>query len=159
MSIGMLALMVWVAVSIQDLRSTRNHPFMFSLAALFMLFFLPKVVIILFHGLEDLIEGGRWLFDKLTPGDPVSTGRADHTAEVPVPSRPCAVGHPFAGVLYGITHGRRNFRIERVHLNAPNLPRSLRWAPHRAHQRSASGQLSERHGHRAKAWTSSTRSA
>ncbi|MBK6628124.1 MAG: metallophosphoesterase [Flavobacteriales bacterium] len=121
-SIGMLALMVWVAVSIQDLRSTRNHSFMFSLAALFMLFFLPKVVIILFHGVEDLIEGGRWLFDKLTPGDPVSAGepitRLKFLSQVGL----ALSAIPFAGVLYGITHGRRNFRIERVHLSAPNLP-------------------------------------
>lgn len=121
-SIGMLALLIWVAVSIQDLRSTRNHSFMFSLAALFMLFFLPKVVIILFHGLEDLIEVGRWLFDKLTPGDPVATGepitRLRFISQVGL----ALSAIPFAGVLYGITHGRRNFRIERVHLNAPNLP-------------------------------------
>ena len=121
-SIGMIALLIWVAVSIQDLRSTRNHSFMFSLAALFMLFFLPKVVIILFHGLEDLIEVGRWLFDKLTPGDPVATGepitRLRFISQVGL----ALSAIPFAGVLYGITHGRRNFRIERVHLNAPNLP-------------------------------------
>lgn len=122
LSIGMLALLVWVAVSIQDLRSTRNHSFMFSLAALFMLFFLPKVVIILFHGLEDLIEGGRWLFDKLTPGDPVSTGepitRLRFLSQVGL----ALSAIPFAGVLYGLTHGRRNFRVERFHLDTPNLP-------------------------------------
>ncbi|MBK9273773.1 MAG: metallophosphoesterase [Flavobacteriales bacterium] len=122
LSIGMLALLVWVAVSIQDLRSTRNHSFMFSLAALFMLFFLPKVVIILFHGLEDLIEAGRWLFDKLTPGDPVSSGepitRLRFISQVGL----ALSAIPFAGVLYGITHGRRNFRIERLHISAPHLP-------------------------------------
>ncbi|MBK8339531.1 MAG: hypothetical protein IPK99_05740 [Flavobacteriales bacterium] len=68
LSIGMIALLVWVAISMQDLRGTRNHSFMFSLAALFLLFFLPKVVIILFHGLDDLFHPFRWGWWKVTPG-------------------------------------------------------------------------------------------
>ncbi|MBV6404359.1 MAG: metallophosphoesterase [Flavobacteriales bacterium] len=122
LSIGMLALLVWVAVSIQDLRSTRNHSFMFSLAALFMLFLLPKVVIVLFHGLEDLVEGGRWLLGKLTPGDPVASGdpisRLRFLSQVGL----ALSAVPFVGVLYGITQGRRNFRVERVRLTSNKLP-------------------------------------
>lgn len=121
-SIGMIALLVWVSISVNELRSTRNHSFMFSLAALFMLFFLPKVVIVVFHGLEDLVEAGRWLFDKLTPGAPVAEGEPITRLRFLSQIGLALAAIPFVGVLYGITHGRRNFRVERVRLKAPNLP-------------------------------------
>jgi predicted MPP superfamily phosphohydrolase len=121
-SIGMIALLVWVSISVNELRSTRNHSFMFSLAALFMLFFLPKVVIVVFHGLEDLVELFRWVVGKLTPGAPVGGGepitRLRFLSQVGL----ALAAVPFAGVLYGITHGRRNFRVERVDLKLGNLP-------------------------------------
>ncbi len=121
-SIGMIALLVWVAVSMNELRSTRNHSFMFSLAALFILFLLPKVVIVVFHGLEDLIELFRWAAGKLMPGAPVDGGepitRVRFLSQVGL----ALAAIPFGGVLYGITQGRRNFRVERVRLDAPNLP-------------------------------------
>ena len=75
-SIGMIALLTWVSISIQDLRATRNYAFLFSLAALLMLFLLPKLVIVVFHLLEDVLEALRMLWTRLTPG-----GAADADGE------------------------------------------------------------------------------
>ncbi len=125
LSIGMLALLVWVMVSMQDLRSTRNHSFMFSLAALFLLFLLPKLVIVLFHGLEDLVEGGRWLLGRLTPGDPVASGEPISRLRFLSQAGLAFSAIPFIGVLYGITQGRRNFRVERVRLSSSKLPKAF----------------------------------
>jgi len=121
-SIGMIALLVWVAISMNELRSTRNHSFMFSLAALFILFLLPKVVIVVFHGLEDLIELFRWIVGRLTPGAPVAGGEPVTRLRFLSQLGLALAAIPFGGVLYGITHGRRNFRVERVRLHVPGLP-------------------------------------
>ncbi len=121
-SIGMLAILVWAAVSVQELRNTRNHSFMFSLAALLMLFLLPKVVIVVFHGLEDLLELFRWLFGKLAPGAPVDGGEPVTRLRFLSQIGLALAAIPFGGVLYGITHGRRNFKVARVHLEAKHLP-------------------------------------
>ncbi|MBL7985632.1 MAG: hypothetical protein JNM91_11565, partial [Flavobacteriales bacterium] len=67
-SIGMIALLIWVSISIQELRANRNYSFVFSMAALFILFLLPKVVVVVFHGVEDLLQGLRWLWSRLAPG-------------------------------------------------------------------------------------------
>jgi len=121
-SIGMVAILVWAAISVQELRNTRNHSFMFSLAALVMLFLLPKVVIVVFHGLEDVLEGFRWLYGKLAPGAPVDHGdpitRLRFLSQIGL----ALAAIPFGGVLYGITQGRRNFQVARVRLQATNLP-------------------------------------
>src|SRR5262245_13678851 len=66
-SIGMVGMLVWLVVSFQDLRGTRNHSFVFSFIALLLLFLLPKLVIIVFHGLDDLLHLFRWGWWKLTP--------------------------------------------------------------------------------------------
>ena len=73
-SIGMIALLVWVAVSIQELRANRNYSFVFSLAALFMLFLLPKLVIVIFHLIEDILQGMRWGWSRLAPGGEAHDG-------------------------------------------------------------------------------------
>ena len=53
-SIGMLVSLVWTMVNMQDLRTRRDHSHVFTLAGLFLLFFLPKLIIVLFHGVDDL---------------------------------------------------------------------------------------------------------
>ncbi len=123
-SIGLIAALVWTLISIQDLRQARNYSFVFNLVALFMLFLLPKLVIIAFHLVEDVLQGLRWLWAKLAPGaDDVVPGAGTITRLRFLSQIGLALAAiPFAGVLYGITHGRRNFRVERVKVKAPGLP-------------------------------------
>ncbi|MCB0795260.1 MAG: metallophosphoesterase [Flavobacteriales bacterium] len=94
---------------------------MFSMAALFFLFFLPKVVIVLFHGLEDMFQLFRWSWWKLTPAGEASgevISRTRFLSQIGL----YAAAVPFIGVLYGITKGRRSFRVEQVPVRAANLP-------------------------------------
>ncbi len=140
-SIGVIGVLVWVGYSIQDLRQSRNFSFLFSLAALFMLFFLPKLVLAVFHLVEDAISFFRWVWFALAPGG----GKAEGDVAAPATeSLWHALGAngitrlrflsqlgmalaaiPFGGVLYGITHGRRNFRVTRLAVNAPGLPEAF----------------------------------
>ncbi len=120
-SIGMIALLIWMSISIQDLRANRNYSFVFSLAALLILFLLPKVVIVIFHGVEDLLQGLRWLWFTIAPGahadgEPIS--RLRFVSQLGL----ALAAIPFGAVLYGVTKGRRNFRVQHQIIRSPKLP-------------------------------------
>ncbi|MBK9760262.1 MAG: metallophosphoesterase [Flavobacteriales bacterium] len=124
-SIGMFALLVWVSISIQELRANRNYSFVFSLAALFMLFLLPKLVVVIFHGMEDVLQGLRWLWCRMAPG-----GGAEESDKISRLRFVSQVGLalaaiPFGAVLYGITKGRRNFHVQREIITSSKLPKSF----------------------------------
>ena len=123
-SIGMIALLVWVSVSISELRANRNYSFVFSLAALFMLFLLPKLVVVIFHGIEDLLQGLGWLWCRLAPGPPGDDAPQNGMTRLRFISQLglALATIPFGGVLYGITQGRRNFRVERHTIKSSKLP-------------------------------------
>lgn len=122
-SIGMVALLTWVSISIQDLRATRNYAFLFSLAALLMLFLLPKLVIVVFHFMEDALEALRWLWTRLTPGAATDEGGEPMTRLRFLSRTGLALAAiPFGAVLYGVTKGRRDFQVRRETLRSARLP-------------------------------------
>ena len=63
-SIGIFGLLIYTMIDLQALRERRDHSYVFSLVALFLLFFLPKLVMVIFHGLDDLLHAGRWIYAK-----------------------------------------------------------------------------------------------
>jgi|GEM_PF-4348919 len=67
-SFGMLAVIGFGAARIGVLCSSHNNAFTYSVMNLFVLLLLPKLVIIVFHGLEDLWEFFRWAWCKLALG-------------------------------------------------------------------------------------------
>lgn len=121
-SIGILGLMVWSVVSMQDPKVRRDHSYMFSLVALFLLFFLPKVVMVIFHGLDDLLHFGRWLWSKLLPGAVDAPGEGIDRLRFLSQLGLIVAAIPFTGVLYGVTKGRRNFNMARVPVRSGRLP-------------------------------------
>lgn len=126
-SIGMIALLVWVIVSIEELRANRNYSFVFSLAALFILFLLPKLVLIVFHGVEDLIQGSRWLWSRFAAGGAATNGGGETITRLRFVSQVglALAAIPFGGVLYGITKGRRNFQVRNATVRSSKLPRAF----------------------------------
>ena len=121
-SIGMIALLVWVSISIQDLRANRNYSFVFSLAALLILFLLPKLVIVIFHGIEDLLQGLRWLWAQVAPGASGANGEAISRLRFISQIGLALAAIPFGAVLYGVTKGRRDFRVHREFIRSSKLP-------------------------------------
>jgi uncharacterized protein len=104
------------------LRERRDHSYVFSLVALFLLFFLPKLVMVIFHGLDDVLHAGRWLYARLMPGTPEAAGvvvdRANFLSQLGL----IVAAVPFTGVLYGVTKGRHNFNVARVPIRSGRLP-------------------------------------
>jgi len=124
-SIGIIGVMIWTLVGMQGAQTRRDHSYVFSLVALFLLFFLPKLVIIVFHGLDDLLHLGRWIWAKLLPGHSDSSGESIDRANFLSQLGLITSVVPFAGVLYGVTKGRRNFNVSRVPIRAANLPQGF----------------------------------
>ncbi|WKZ66995.1 MAG: metallophosphoesterase [Flavobacteriales bacterium] len=124
-SIGLLGMVLYVGFNFRDPEARRDHSFAFSMVALFLLFFLPKLVMVVFHALDDLLHLVRWAWDKLTPG-PVDApgegiGRARFLSQLGLVISVV----PFAGVLYGVTKGRRNFNLARVPVTSGRLPEAF----------------------------------
>jgi hypothetical protein len=124
-SIGLLGMIVYVGFNFRDPEARRDHSFAFSMVALFLLFFLPKIVMVVFHGLDDLLHLVRWGWDKLTPGPVDAAGEGIDRARFLSQLGLIVSVVPFAGVLYGVTKGRRNFNLARVPVRSSKLPETF----------------------------------
>jgi predicted MPP superfamily phosphohydrolase len=121
-SIGVLGMIVWMALNFQSWRMTKSHSFAFSLVAIVMLFLLPKLVIVIFHGVEDLIQLARWIWSRFAPGAPEAGGEPITRLRFLSQIGLALAAIPFGGVLYGITHGRRYFKVARETVRSSRLP-------------------------------------
>ncbi|MCB0812655.1 MAG: metallophosphoesterase, partial [Flavobacteriales bacterium] len=80
--------------------------------------------IILFHGLDDILHVFRWGWWKLTPAGEASGETMTRWRFISQMGL-YASAIPFAGVLYGITKGRRDFRVEHVPIPSERLPKAF----------------------------------
>lgn len=124
-SIGLLGMVLYVGFNFRDPEARRDHSFAFSMVALFLLFFLPKLVMVVFHGLDDLLHLFRLGWDKLTPGPVDASGEGIDRARFLSQLGLIVSVVPFAGVLYGVTKGRRNFNLARVPVRSEKLPEAF----------------------------------
>ncbi|MDQ3102089.1 MAG: metallophosphoesterase, partial [Bacteroidota bacterium] len=124
-SIGIMALLIYTMLDMQALRERRDHSYVFSLVALFLLFFLPKLVMVIFHGFDDLLHAGRWLYARSLPGTTETEGvlinRVNFLSQLGL----IVAAVPFTGVLYGVTKGRHNFNVARVAIRSTRLPKAF----------------------------------
>jgi len=108
-------------------REPRIFKNFYILAGFFILFYIPKLIFILFHLAEDLIHVGKWLVEKLTNSSELKAGSVEGISRAKFLSQLGLVmaAIPFASILYGMAKGRFNFRIENKSLTFKNLPESF----------------------------------
>lgn len=121
-SIGLLVTILWSILTMPEARLRRDHSYLFSVVGLFLLFFLPKVVIVLFHGLDDVLHLVRLGWTRLLPGPVEGTGETMGRARFLSQIGLIAAAVPFVSVLYGMTRGRRTFNVAHVLVGSPKLP-------------------------------------
>lgn len=121
-SIGIVGLLVWTIIGMRDPENRRDHSYVFSLIALFLLFFLPKVVIAAFHLLDDILHLLRWGWWKLAPGPIDASGEGIERARFLSQLGLILAAVPFTAVLYGVTKGRRTFNVAHVPVRSHKLP-------------------------------------
>lgn len=122
-SIAMLAVIVFSAMRLEKLNGPRNFSYLYSVIGVFLLLLLPKLLIVVFHGLEDLLELVRWAWGKLAPGAAEATDRSRLRFLSQVGLTLAAI--PFTSVLYGFTRGWRHFNVQRVPIRSAKLPKAF----------------------------------
>ena len=109
----------------RDPRIFRNF---FLLAGLFILFYIPKLVFIIFHLTEDIIHISKWIISKFSNSTEIDTiVNAQGISRVKFLSQLGLVlaAIPFTSILYGMVKGRFNFRITHEKLSFPHLPEAF----------------------------------
>lgn len=99
----------------------------FYLVSAMVLFYLPKLFIVFFQGIEDLGKFIAWTLKKLSQQESLVYIKAENI------SRSIIIGRigliiaiiPFFAVLYGIVHGRFNFTVNHVQLQFDQLPKAF----------------------------------
>ena len=100
----------------------------YFLAGFFLLFYLPKLIFITFHFVDDLIFISQALISKFSskPAIPLNDqiqgiSRAKFLTQAGL----IVAAIPFASILYGMVKGRFNFRTTYQKLEFENLPKSF----------------------------------
>ncbi|MEO7081083.1 MAG: metallophosphoesterase [Flavobacteriales bacterium] len=123
-SIGMVLIMVIGIVRMEQLRASHNNAYMYSVIGIFILLLIPKLIIVIFHGFEDLLLLAGWAWSRLAPGAKAETqdpGRLRFISQVGL----ALAAIPFTGIVYGLTRGWRNFNVAYVPVKARNLPKAF----------------------------------
>lgn len=100
----------------------------FLLAGFFILFYIPKLIFIVFHLTEDIIHIGKWITSKFSNTTEIGVNpdiqgisRAKFLSQLGL----IMAAIPFTSILYGMAKGRFNFRIVHEKLMFPNLPEAF----------------------------------
>jgi uncharacterized protein len=93
----------------------------------FLIFYIPKVIFIVFHFAEDILFASKWIIHKFqhSPDYTGITGptitRTKFLSQIGI----VLASLPFLSFIWGIVKGRFNFKIEPVTIKFTNLPKSF----------------------------------
>ncbi|MBI9053004.1 MAG: metallophosphoesterase [Bacteroidales bacterium] len=100
----------------------------FLLAGFFILFYIPKLIFIVFHLTEDIIHVIKWMSSKFLSsseiefsGKSLEISRSRFISQLGL----LIAAIPFTSILYGMAKGRFNFRISNENLKFDKLPYSF----------------------------------
>jgi len=106
--------------------SPDSYKMFFYLLGFIMLVQIPKLLFVVFHGLDDILHFFLWLFKKLAGPKQAVTGssgisRSKFLTQIGL----IAAAVPFASIAYGILKGRFDFRVLKETLVFNNLPKAF----------------------------------
>jgi predicted MPP superfamily phosphohydrolase len=88
----------------------------------FILLYVPKLVMIFFQTAQDIFNGFIWIANKLNPAE-IGGGGAPISRGVFLSRLGLMLAAiPFASILYGMLYGRFNYKINHQIVKLPNLP-------------------------------------
>ncbi len=97
----------------------------YLLFGFFVLFYIPKLIFIVFHLTEDIVYLVKWIFQKLSNTSEININesvnkisRAKFLSQIGL----ITAAIPFTSILYGMIKGRFNFKIVNNELFFNNLP-------------------------------------
>jgi len=118
---------VWVVASFlntEGMSNYKNYKFYYFLFGLTIMFYLPKLILVVFQLLDDIQFGIQWIASKFqsTPsGEGESISRAKFLYQTGI----VLASIPFVGAAYGMLKGRFDFRVTEETLRFRNLPKAF----------------------------------
>jgi len=105
-------------------REPRIFKNFFMLAGFFILFYIPKLIFIAFHLVDDIVHISKIVIAKFSSSGNVVQGSEAGISRAKFISQLGLIlaAIPFTSILYGMAKGRFNFRIVHQKLNFNNLP-------------------------------------
>jgi len=122
-------LIIYAMVAFSRGGSTKaNYYFFFMGFAVILLILVPKIVVVLFHLVDDVTHLFRWIASKLF----INTTEPESDIQINSITRWQFLSQlgwvlaaiPFLSILYGVARGRFNFRVIEENLIFSNLPQS-----------------------------------
>lgn len=107
-----------------DIRS--NKLILYAMACL-VLFYIPKLLVLVFQGIEDVSKIAAWVTKKISkPESTIYLGAEKMSRSVFIGRLGLIIASiPFASILYGIVKGRFNFVVNKKSLFFDNLPQEF----------------------------------
>jgi len=126
-SIIAYGMIIYAMVAFSRGGSAKTNYYLFFMGfAMILLILMPKVVVVLFHLIDDITHLFRWIAAKLF----INTTEPDSQVQINSITRWQFLSRlgwvlaaiPFLSILYGVARGRFNFRVMEEELVFPNLP-------------------------------------
>lgn len=122
---------IWILIAFNSAASSNEtpyklYPIYYYLFGVILLLYLPKIIWMVFHLLDDLNVAIQWVVAKINP----TPGESDNTNKITrakfLHQTGVIIGTiPFAAVAYGILKGRYDFRVQKEKLTFKHLPKSF----------------------------------
>ena len=120
--LSLAALVWWTFANPYSVNTTVRN---LILTALFALYF-SKILGIIFVFIDDIIRGVKWVAHFFYRGDPESLpGKAIPRSEFLSKVALVAASVPLGAMAYGVISGAHDYRVRRVTVKLPNLPKSF----------------------------------
>lgn len=115
----LLTLLTYIKAQVSGPRYFNSYYF---IVGLFMLFYVPKIVFVIFHLFDDIILSVRWILKKLSKASKNQSIRKNWSLSK---TGLVIAIIPFISIFYGITQGRFEFRIIDQQIEFNHLPESF----------------------------------
>lgn len=128
-TLSVYVLVVYASATYRYAMSHQNYYFVYMAFGALILLFIPKLIIVLFHLADDLIQlfrvATQWFVHNTEDSSYHETSNAITRWDFLSKTGWVVATLPFSGMLYGFFRGRFRFRIERQILRFPHLPSSF----------------------------------
>ncbi|MBN1950217.1 MAG: metallophosphoesterase [Bacteroidales bacterium] len=116
-----------VGVKLRDSREPDKFRSLYILIGFFILFYVPKLVFIIFQAGNDLVRFTGWIFEHFGKNGSqlAQAGSTMTRSEFLTKAGILVAAIPFISVLQGIWKGRFDYRVKKVPLKFPNLPEAF----------------------------------
>lgn len=115
---------IWTSLSFPPSKNPMIFRNYFLIGGLFMLFYIPKIIFMVFHLSDDIIHGIRSLIIT-NSGHDISQGIKITRWQFLSKAGIIIAAIPFLTILYGMLFGKSNLRVREANIAFPSLPPSF----------------------------------